>query len=543
MELSKERQLQDQLLSQLFSQAQISSVMTGSASLPNMQAPGFVLPLDDSPARKLEKRPASGKLPMARSGNRTNSSAGRNRQTGQRSRPRTAGLVSSPIDHKTLPDVRILVPAGANSGGLMARPSTSAGYGSSRPASSGGRRGKKFPKFDAKEYQQYQLEKRAVVEKDRRERFSEHLKLGNTPAQITTPRSDDGKLDIKVNVPRSLYDPILYTQAQDRMRQKSEERRKRRNKHQLAFGVSSEREGTNTYSEATMGPAAYGIPNNPRRPIINGRAKGGIISKSYVPSDVDIIMKRASRLPSAASYAIELQDPRLMASPTNRIKGGSLPLDGVVSKAPLEGAATPGPADCQPKYGGSKLSRLGTKIGMSNAKNFLEQALYEKRDIPGPGEREPDQTASSFKTSGGKISEAKPKSDIEWAIYRAKQTPGPGEGQPDGGFSSMAHTSGGAFNTSQPKGMIDDQIYQHKDIPAPGDIEVQNLFDTHSYNAIYTEQAERQRVVLSKVKNAVKKLKSKKLALLAFGMKQGMPKKIEPEETEQKEKAEIQTGK
>jgi hypothetical protein len=124
-----------------------------------------------------------------------------------------------------------------------------------------------------------------------------------------------------------------------------------------------------------MGPAAYGVPYNPNRPIINGRAKGGIISKSYVPSDVDVIMQRAANIPSAASYAIELQDPRLMASPTNRIRGGSMPLEGVIKKNPLKGAETPGPADCQPKYGGSRLSQKGTRMAKSTAKNFLEQAM------------------------------------------------------------------------------------------------------------------------------------------------------------------------
>ena len=64
------------------------------------------------------------------------------------------------------------------------------------------------------------------------------------------------------------------------------------------------------------------------------------------------------------------------------------------------------------------------KINDAKPKNYLEQAVYDNKDVPGPAAYNINDNPTN-RMKGGKLSSAMPKSDVEWKIYFASKTPAP----------------------------------------------------------------------------------------------------------------------
>ena len=194
-------------------------------------------------------------------------------------RPSSAGFKISVL----LPDVRIISPVIST-----ARPSSAgfqSGYGKDfRPQSADGK--KTFPRFNAKGYVAQKTKRAAAASKSRHKMFNEQLRGFCSPPRPAT----------SVSVGKTLYNPEVYIHKKNELSLK-----KRRNKNlPVPFGRTAERSVVDP--GLGCGPAAYGIPNNPNRPCVDSRSVGGIISKASAPSEVELLMKRAAKLPSPAEY-------------------------------------------------------------------------------------------------------------------------------------------------------------------------------------------------------------------------------------------------
>jgi hypothetical protein len=147
----------------------------------------------------------------------------------------------------------------------------------------------------------------------------------------------------------------------------------------------------------------------------------------------------------------------------------------------------PGPSNYQPVGGHSTLGESGGRFNVSKSKTYVEQYIYDHREVPGPADRQP--VCGSFATSiamrssaentstGGRFNKDKSKDFLEQHIYDKRYVPAPTDNQPEFGVfaTSIAHVTSpthnpasGRFGASKSKNYAEQQIYDKRDVPAPG---------------------------------------------------------------------------
>jgi hypothetical protein len=191
----------------------------------------------------------------------------------------------------------------------------------------------------------------------------------------------------------------------------------------------------------------------------------------------------------------------------------------------------PAPGENQPKHGFSTLNKSGGRFNKTTSKNYIEQHTYDRRHLPAPGSSQPAfgksvisiarRTSVTYNPSSGKIAEAKSKNYIEQAIHDKKHMPGAGEHQPKGGFSTL-DKSGGAFNHSKPKNYIEQHVYDKKHIPAPTDNQPKHGKFAHSIarRVSLTNQANAGKFNTARPKNYIEKHVHEKAFMPAPGVEQ-----------------------
>ena len=201
----------------------------------------------------------------------------------------------------------------------------------------------------------------------------------------------------------------------------------------------------------TPGPGAYKIKKL--------EIHGGVISKSEIPSDADLIAKRAAKIPGPARYA-----DYFLRSSTEDIGGGRFsnakPLTHL-ELISLRAAETPAPHDYD--VNDPAMNIAGGKISVSKNLRFTEKIMRKAKESPGP----PDYADYLMKDmsqdiNGGRFSNANPKTEIEWVQLRAKETPGPNEY-----VLKYKLPNGGSFSTANPPSQLEQIITNSKKLPAP----------------------------------------------------------------------------
>ena len=131
--------------------------------------------------------------------------------------------------------------------------------------------------------------------------------------------------------------------------------------------------------------------------------------------------------------------------------------------------------------------------------NYIEQAVYDKKDLPAPGASQPKhakyhdsiarKTSASLHPHAGRMAMSKSKNYIEQAVYEKSHMPAPGNTHFKHGFTSLK-SSGGTINAAKSKNCecmpvhapcllaltvafpcvadMEQHVYERSHIPAPG---------------------------------------------------------------------------
>ena len=131
----------------------------------------------------------------------------------------------------------------------------------------------------------------------------------------------------------------------------------------------------------------------------------------------------------------------------------------------LRASRTPGPSEYQDMKNSTSLSTRGCgKISDANVPGQIELAIRRTRENPGPGNYV---LPSTMLVGGGKFNDANPESYLAKIIRTSGRTPGPNQYQDMMNSSSLSTRGCGKISDANVPGSIEQAVAQHKHCPGP----------------------------------------------------------------------------